>query len=259
MVIDYLWHIYQSTLIKYYQTVFSSEKLKNMIFITLVFCIWTCSCMLHFSILSLCKYQCSISPIKNICSYQFLDDSASSAKNPFTFQTVSETQPRKTLIKTARGMPKKPIFADILNLNPIIDMKHEWKNELEYWVLGTVFKTVQQGANKCLTNVAFIENYGIGIDMVREYHNNLKKSGDQLRKLPPPPKVCLNCHNILDVQKSPLEVCSSCNRLYCTRGLKCQHTSHGKSSEVYFAVFLRLQIIPWNTLLFWNPIGVTVS
>ena len=142
---------------------FSSEKLKNMIFITLVFCIWTCSCMLHFSILSLCKYQCSISPIKNICSYQFLDDSASSAKNPFTFQTVSETKPRKTLIKTARGMPKKPIFADILNLNPIIDMKHEWKNELEYWVLGTVFKTVQQGANKCLTNVAFIEIMALGL------------------------------------------------------------------------------------------------
>ena len=96
MVIDYLWHIYQSTLIKYYQTMFSSEKLKNMIFITLVFCIWTCSCMLHFSILSLCKYQCSISPIKNICSYQFLDDSASSAKSPCTSQTVSETAKQNT-------------------------------------------------------------------------------------------------------------------------------------------------------------------
>ena len=209
MVIDYLWHIYQSTLIKYYQAVLSSEELKNMTFISIVFCIWTCPCMLHFSILSLCKFQCSVSHIKNICNYQFLDDSASSTKSLCTSQTVSETQSSKTPIKTARGMPKKPIFADIRNLDPIIDMKHEPKNELEYWALGTVFKTVQQGANKCLTNVAVIENYGIGIDMVREYHNILKKSSDQLRKLPPPPKVFLNCHSLLDAQKSVLEVCSS--------------------------------------------------
>ena len=106
-------------------------------------------------------------------------------------------------------MPKKPIFADIQNLDPTIDMKREPKNELEYWALGTVFKTVQQGANKCLKNVAVVENYGIGINMVREYHNTLKKSSGQLCKLPPPPKVRLNCHNILDVQKSLLEVFSS--------------------------------------------------
>ena len=68
---------------------------------------------------------------------------------------------------------------------------------------------VQQGANKCLTNVVVIENYGIGTDMVREYHKTLKNSCDQLCKLPPSPKICFNCHNILDVQKSPLEVCSS--------------------------------------------------
>ena len=121
----------------------------------------------------------------------------------------SVKQPSKTPIKTARGMPKKPIFADIRNLDPTIDMKREPKNELEYWALGTVFQTVQEGANKCLTNVAVVENYGTGIDMVREYHNTLKKSSDQLRKLPSPPKVRLNCHNILDVQKSLLEVFSS--------------------------------------------------
>ena len=68
---------------------------------------------------------------------------------------------------------------------------------------------VQQGANKCLTNVVVIENYGIGTDMVREYHKTLKNSCDQLCKLPPSLKICFNCHNILDVQKSPLEVCSS--------------------------------------------------
>ena len=63
-------------------------------------------------------------------------------------------------------MPKRAIFTDIRNLDLAIDIKHEPKNDLEYWTLRTVFKTVQQGANECLTNVTVIENYGIGIDMV---------------------------------------------------------------------------------------------
>ena len=74
---------------------------------------------------------------------------------------------------------------------------------------------MQQEAKKCLTNVAVIEKYGIGTGMVKDYHNTLQKSSDQLRKLPPPPNVRLNC-NILDVQKSLSEVCT---RLYCTQGL----------------------------------------
>ena len=104
-------------------------------------------------------------------------------------------------------MLKKPTFADISNFDATMDIK-QLKNELEYWALGTVFKTVQQEAKKCLTNVAVIEKYGIGTGMVKDYHNTLQKSSDQLRKLPPPPNVRLNC-NILDVQKSLSEVCSS--------------------------------------------------
>lgn len=104
-------------------------------------------------------------------------------------------------------MPKKPTFADISNLDATVDIRQP-KNELEYWALGTVFKTVQQEANKCLTNVAVIEKYGIGTDMVRDNHNTLQKSSDQLHRLPPLPNVRLNC-NILNVQKSLSEVCSS--------------------------------------------------
>ena len=123
-------------------------------------------------------------------------------------QSVKHNQ-AKHQSKQQEACPRNQFLLIFPNLDPIIDMKHEPKNEVEYWALGTVFKTVQQEANKCLTNVAVIENYGIGIDMVREYDNTLKKSSDQLRKLPPPSKVCLNCHNLLDVQKSLLEVCSS--------------------------------------------------
>ena len=55
-------------------------------------------------------------------------------------------------------------------------MKHEpKKNDLEYWTLDKAFKMVQQGGNKCLANVAVVENYGIEIDMVRQYHITLKK------------------------------------------------------------------------------------
>ena len=69
-----------------------------------------------------------------------------------------------------------------------------------------MFKTVYQRANKCLSNVAIVEHYEIGYEMVNEYHNTIKSSHDQLRKIPPPIKVRLNCHNILDVQKTILEV-----------------------------------------------------
>ena len=64
-----------------------------------------------------------MSHIKNIFSYQFLDDSASSAKIPCTSQAVSETHPSKTPIKTARNMLKKPTFADISNLDATMDIK----------------------------------------------------------------------------------------------------------------------------------------
>ena len=88
-------------------------------------------------------------------------------------------------------------------MNPTIDLKQNPTNDLQKWaVVGTVFKTVHQGANKCLSNAAVVENYGIGYEMVNEYHNTIRSWHDQLRKIPPPPKVCLSCHNILDVQKA---------------------------------------------------------
>ena len=56
-----------------------------------------------------------------------------------------------------------------------------------------------QGVNKYLSNDAAVENYGISLVMVKEYHNTLKSSCDLLCKLPPPSRVWLNCHNIVDV------------------------------------------------------------
>ena len=118
----------------------------------------------------------------------------------------STTSSSSSSIKTASLQPKKPIFGDIRNIDPTIYLKQNPTNDLQKWAVGTVFKTVHQGANKCLSNAAVVENYEIGYEMVNEYHNTIKSSHDQLHKIPPPPKVPLNCHNILDVQKAILEV-----------------------------------------------------
>ena len=91
-------------------------------------------------------------------------------------------------------------------MDPTIYLKQNPTNNLQKWAVSTVFKTVHQGANKCLRNTAVVENYEIGDEMINEYHNTIKNSHDQLHKIPLPPKVHLNCHNILDVQKVILEV-----------------------------------------------------
>ena len=91
-------------------------------------------------------------------------------------------------------------------MDPTIDLKQNPTNDLQKWAVRTVFKTVYQGANESLSNTTVVENYEIGYEMVNEYHNTIKSSHDQLRKIPPPPKIRLNCHNILDVQKAILEV-----------------------------------------------------
>ena len=49
-------------------------------------------------------------------------------------------------------------------LDPQIDIVHKPQYDLERWALGTVYKTVHQGANKCISNAAVLEFYnGHGI------------------------------------------------------------------------------------------------
>ena len=97
-------------------------------------------------------------------------------------------------IKTLRSAPKKFQFSDIRNLDPTIYLKHG-TGFVRYF-----FQIIHhQGANKYLSNDAVVENYGISLVMVKEYHNTLKSSCDLLCKLPPSPRVWLNCHDIVDV------------------------------------------------------------
>ena len=60
--------------------------------------------------------------------------------------------------------PKKKL-QDIRDmLDPQIDIVHKPQYDLERWALGTVYKTVHQGANKCISNAAVLEFYnGHGI------------------------------------------------------------------------------------------------
>ena len=92
-------------------------------------------------------------------------------------------------------------------LDPQINLAHKPQDDLERWALGTVYKTVYQGANKCISNAAVLEFYNNGHGMVKDYHTVLKKSGIKvLANLPPPMKVRLNDHNITNIQRMLLEV-----------------------------------------------------
>ena len=121
--------------------------------------------------------------------------------------TRASQQRKEEPLKIFRNKLKKK-SQDIRDmLDPQIDLMHKPQDDLEPWALGTAYKTVHQGANKCISNAAVLEFYNNGHGMVKDYHTVLKKSGIKaLANLPPPPKVRLNDHNITDVQRTLLEV-----------------------------------------------------
>ena len=100
----------------------------------------------------------------------------------------STTSSSSSSIKTASLQPKKPIFGDIKNMDPTIDLKQNPTNDLQKWAVGTVFKTVHQGANKCLSNAAVVENYEIGYEMINEYHNTSRTHMINFARFPCHPK-----------------------------------------------------------------------
>ena len=116
-------------------------------------------------------------------------------------------QKKEEPLKIFRNKPKKKL-QDIRDmLDPQMDLVHKPQDDLEQWALGTVHKTLHQGANKCISNAAVLEFYNNGHGMVKDYHTVLKKSSIKaLANLPPPPEVRLNDHNIADVQHMLLEV-----------------------------------------------------
>ena len=121
--------------------------------------------------------------------------------------TRASQQKKEEPLKIFPNKPKKKL-QDIRDmLDPQINLAHKPQDDLERWALGTVYKTVHQGANKCISNAAVLEFYNNGHGMVKDYHTVLKKSGIKaLANLPPTPKVRLNDRNITDVQHVLLEV-----------------------------------------------------
>ena len=76
-------------------------------------------------------------------------------KRKSSSQSVADGRPSTTSsssssIKTTSLQPKKPIFGNIRNMDPATDLKQNPTNDLQKWAVGTVFKTVHQGASKCL-------------------------------------------------------------------------------------------------------------
>ena len=94
-------------------------------------------------------------------------------------------------------------------LDSRIDLIHEPTNSVEEFALGQVFKLVNVGANKMLTNQAILDNYDASVSCLKEYHALIKASNDSC-SLPQPPTVKLNKHNINDVYDALYKV-SDCH------------------------------------------------
>ena len=100
-------------------------------------------------------------------------------------------------------------------MDPQVDLKYAPKNDLQLWAIRSALRTVHQGVSKCLSNIAVIENYEIGHQMVLDYQKILKTSSEQLSKISAPPKVKLNKHNIIHVQRNLFETYHNSNNVAC--------------------------------------------
>ena len=117
----------------------------------------------------------------------------------------------KPNIKLGSSNPKRNQPSVAAYLDPTLNINCEPETGLERWALGTMYKMVHQGANKCISNLTVIDYYNTGVSMVKEYHQVLKNSTElskvpEMKNIHPPPRVRLNNHNIVDVQKVLFEV-----------------------------------------------------
>ena len=129
-----------------------------------------------------------------------------------TTSTTSVTKPTPN-IKSGSTNPKrnKPLPSVSGYMDPTLNINSQLTNRLEKWAVGNIYNMVHQGANKCISNVTVLEYYDTSISMVREYHNVLKNSTElskapEMKNIHPPPRVRLNNHYIVDVEKILFEV-----------------------------------------------------
>ena len=118
----------------------------------------------------------------------------------------SSTTALEPNIKVGSSNPKRAAASIQDLLDPVISTSAAPKSDMRRWALGTMYKMIHQGANKCVSNLTVLYYYDSGIGMVKDYHNVLKPSSElrassDFNKIRPTPKVALNNHNIVNVQK----------------------------------------------------------
>ena len=67
----------------------------------------------------------------------------------YSSATTSFSNEKISSMKTEPTQPKKKIFMNNREIDPQMDLKSTLKIYLHYWAIGTVFKTVNEGVNKC--------------------------------------------------------------------------------------------------------------
>ena len=100
-----------------------------------------------------------------------------------------------------------------LMLDPKISIFESPKNSTEQWSQDYALSTVLSGANKNFLQAAMVHLYETAMGGVRGYHKtvlgDLELNG---KKIPPPPKVALNEHNISQFQNGLLLAYKQLNR-----------------------------------------------
>ena len=100
-----------------------------------------------------------------------------------------------------------------LMLDPKISIFESPKNSTGQWSQDYALPTVISGANKNLSQAATVHMYETAMGGVRSYHKtvlgDLELNG---KKIPPPPKVTLNEHNISQFQNGLLIAYKQLNR-----------------------------------------------
>ena len=72
----------------------------------------------------------------------------------------------KPNIKLGSSNPKRNQPSVAAYLDPTLNINCEPETGLERWALGTMYKMVHQGANKCISNLTVIDYYNTGVSMV---------------------------------------------------------------------------------------------
>ena len=87
-------------------------------------------------------------------------------------------------------------------LDPKLQINHTTNTGIDTWAMGSMMMNSHDGVNKCISHETVLEYHNVAQQMVKDYHSAISRSVEKDIKIPLPPEVTLNDHNITDVHKA---------------------------------------------------------